>query len=366
MDKIDELREKRAKQERNENKLFYGCLLFIVTVILSIWLFNLYANCETTTDAIIEGRLISAVPRVEGAVTRLNVIETQEVKKGDLLVEVDVSRYEYKLKLAEANLNTAKIKYASAMGKYYENLDDAYESAPNMESRFKFSKIGYDKFIKTHNSINSAEYVSEKDKSALLDKKNDPKEEKKSNQEVSKNENQINIQKTNKNTDEKTTNTEIEEEKINPEELRLKIKKLETDIAEYKLAISYSKIYAPCDGTISNITISEGDYVYIAQKLITIIPKHVWINANYDKSQIDNIQIGQPVRIKIHEIKGKTFKGVVDNIERNGTEFYDISQETTINKNQYEKITVKIFFTEDYSEYNLKPGMYVTPYIKIK
>lgn len=359
MDKLEELKEKRIKKEENETRLFYGCILLVFTIFIGLWCYNQFANCVTSSDAIIEGRLVSAVPRVEGVITRLNVIENQEIKKGDLIAEVDVSRYEYKLKLAEANLNTTKIKYASAIGKYYEDLDDAYESAPNMESRFKFAKIGYEMFVKNNKSINSVTTEQEKDKSVLLDKKND-KPENIAKKEDKKDE--LTQEKNNKISENIEVKQSEEEEKINPEELRMQIKKLESDIAEYKLAISYSKIYAPCDGLVSVVSVSENDYIYVSQKIITIIPKRVWVTANFDESQVENIQVGQAVRIKVRDIKGKTFKGMVDSIQRNSNEYLYTKQGAS----PLEKVVIKIYFTEDYSEYNFTPGMYAITTVKLK
>ncbi len=52
---------------------------------------------KSTDDAFIEGHIVTVAPRVSGPVIKLYVEDNQEVKKGDLLLEIDPEDYKVKL-----------------------------------------------------------------------------------------------------------------------------------------------------------------------------------------------------------------------------------------------------------------------------
>lgn len=62
---------------------------------------------KSTDDAFVEGHIITVAPRVSGPVVKLLVEDNQEVKKGDLLLEIDPKDYEVKLKQTQAKLEEA-------------------------------------------------------------------------------------------------------------------------------------------------------------------------------------------------------------------------------------------------------------------
>src|SRR5437879_10281343 len=56
------------------------------------------------TDAYVQAYVIQVAPRIEGQVVRVNVLENQPVKKGDLLFEIDSRPFEHRVTLLEAKL----------------------------------------------------------------------------------------------------------------------------------------------------------------------------------------------------------------------------------------------------------------------
>ncbi|MBS1724542.1 MAG: HlyD family efflux transporter periplasmic adaptor subunit [Armatimonadetes bacterium] len=62
---------------------------------------------ETTDNAATAADVVQVVPQVTGNVAKLHVDDNQEVKAGDLLIELDPSKYEAAVNIAEANLKSA-------------------------------------------------------------------------------------------------------------------------------------------------------------------------------------------------------------------------------------------------------------------
>ena len=91
-------------------------ILLAASVVLLIGLVSggrywLYARShESTDDAFIEGHIVQISPKVSGYVAKVYVDDNQQVKAGDLLVEIDARDYEVRLQQARAALAAARAK----------------------------------------------------------------------------------------------------------------------------------------------------------------------------------------------------------------------------------------------------------------
>lgn len=63
-----------------------------------------YIENPWTRDGQVRTQVVQVTPRVNGMVTKIHVVDNQQVKKGDLLFEIDPSQYQVKLNKAEAKL----------------------------------------------------------------------------------------------------------------------------------------------------------------------------------------------------------------------------------------------------------------------
>ena len=71
----------------------------------------LYARShESTDDAFIDGHIIQVSPKVSGYVAKIYVSDNQQVKAGDLLLELDARDYEVRLQQAQAALQAGQAK----------------------------------------------------------------------------------------------------------------------------------------------------------------------------------------------------------------------------------------------------------------
>ena len=95
-------------------------ILLILGIIISI---NSVFN-KSTDDAFVEGNIISIAPRVSGPVIKLHIKDNQEVKKGDLLLEIDPVDYEVKLKQTESKLEEARAALKKAQSQADKDTAD--------------------------------------------------------------------------------------------------------------------------------------------------------------------------------------------------------------------------------------------------
>jgi membrane fusion protein (multidrug efflux system) len=136
-------------------------------------------------------------------------------------------------------------------------------------------------------------------------------------------------------------------------------------LKQAQLNLSYTDIKAPVAGRVGNKTVEVGQRVQPDQPLMAIVSDSNWIVANFNETQLDNIQPGESVDIKIDAFSGKTFKGVVNSIApASGSDFSVLPPDNATGNftKVVQRIPVKITFAPDSIrgyENRITPGMSV-------
>jgi membrane fusion protein (multidrug efflux system) len=99
---------------RNKWVLAAGCAFFLAIAIAGGLLWRHYETHVSTNDAFVEGRVSPVSAIVTGSVLRVLVDDNQEVKKGQVLVELDPKYYQAKLEQAEAAVAIAESQLKAA------------------------------------------------------------------------------------------------------------------------------------------------------------------------------------------------------------------------------------------------------------
>ncbi len=74
-------------------------------------------------------------------------------------------------------------------------------------------------------------------------------------------------------------------------------------------------IYAPFDARVTNLTISEGQYVKAGQQLFTLIDTRTWwVTANFRETQLAALQPGAPADVYVMSNPNRRLDGVVESI----------------------------------------------------
>lgn len=88
----------------------YGITLAIAAV--SGWIvwgeYRHYTDDPWTRDGQVRANVVGIAPRVSGPIIRIAVIDNQQVKRGDLLVEIDPADYQAAVELARAKVGAAE------------------------------------------------------------------------------------------------------------------------------------------------------------------------------------------------------------------------------------------------------------------
>lgn len=342
---------KKTQHHKVKKRIIVPAITFAILALGGIYALLHAHYYQSTDDAFIEGHIVSVAPRVSGPVVKLLIKDNQEVKKGDLLLEIDPNDYIVALEQKEAKLLEAKAQLSASNQNIEENQtisSKTVKDISSVKSKLDNAKSIYERDLKlskdgivsqeelnnsktTYNSLH-ANYMAEQEKKRAAD-------------------------------------IAVKSAIARRAEIEALIKRLESEIDEAKLNLSYTKIYAPQDGKISARTVEEGNYVQIAQPLMSIVSDDVWIVANYKETQLEQVREGQDVIIKIDTYPKKRFKGKVDSLQRaTGAKSSLFPPENAVGSyvKIVQRIPVKIIFSEDISGYNIAPGMSVVPKIKIR
>ena len=115
-----------------------------------------------------------------------------------------------------------------------------------------------------------------------------------------------------------------------------------------KLNLSYTRITAPIAGVVGKKSLRVGEFVKPGDALMAIVPQDkLYIIANYQETQLQNITQGQTVDISIDTFPGQTLKGYVDSIApASGASFSPVAPENATGNftKIVQRIPVKITF----------------------
>ena len=350
------LNERKARKKKNrksyqKKRVIVPAITAVLFLILGIAAIIHSLYYQSTDDAFVEGRLIAVAPKASGHIIKLYVNDNDSVKKDQLIAEIDPKDYEAEVRRIEAELSEA-IANSNVAGSETEKteamLAQSSENLDSAKSKLNFAKKDY----KRYDALN---------KEGICTK-----------QEYDSSKTQLEVANSNYNEaveKQKSMNSALKSAKAKNDASLANIEKLEAQLELAKLNLSYTKIYAPQDGTISSRNVEIGNYVKVGQPILTVVSPEVWIVANFKETQVGKMQKGQEVIVKIDTFGGKKFKAQVDSIQRaSGAKASLFPPENAVGSyiKIVQRIPVKITFTQDYSEYNIIPGMSVVPRVKIK
>jgi multidrug resistance efflux pump len=79
-----------------------------------------------------------------------------------------------------------------------------------------------------------------------------------------------------------------------------------------ELNLSYTKVFAPVDGYMTNMNTSLGQYVNVGQQLLALVDaSSFWIAAYFKETQLKHIQIGGKAKITLMGHESQPFEGEV-------------------------------------------------------
>jgi membrane fusion protein (multidrug efflux system) len=149
------------------------------------------------------------------------------------------------------------------------------------------------------------------------------------------------------------------------DQLQAQVSQAQADLAQAEFDLANTKIIAPMDGRITKRSIEIGSYVQVGQQLTSLVGTELWVVANFKENQMDHMQPGQAVDIRIDAFPDVKLQGKVDSIQSGTGAYFSLFPAENATGNfvkTVQRIPVKIVFDSPPEEtLLLGAGMSVIP-----
>jgi membrane fusion protein (multidrug efflux system) len=320
---------------------------------------------ESTDDAFIAAHVVSVAPRISGQVASVHVLDNEMVRSNDLLVEIDPAPFAITVaqKRVAADSQDANVKTVLAVDQLMRQKvataeADARKAQADAASSAATAKRAAANFqrmtdLRKQNTISSQEF----DDAQAAD-----------------NEAEANLKAAQENAAAKASLVDEAKTQLAATEAEVGLatsqwQEAQTNVASAQLDLSYTKIFAACDGRVTRKSVEPGDYVQTGQQLMSIVPTNVWVVANFKESQLKEMRTNQPVLVEIDALGGRKFKAHVDSVQAgSGAAFSLLPPENATGNfvKVVQRVPVKILFDEPLpAGHTIGPGLSVTPSVQV-
>ena len=306
----------RATSSRKKGFMGLAAAIVIAAVGYGLWYYFVGSRYVSTDNAYSAAEVAEVTPSVTGIVQTVNVVDTQAVKQGDVLVQLDDTDARLALAQAEANLGQSRRRVSSYMATdeglaaqvKAREADETQAQARLVAAQSDFTKAQVD--LKRREALAKSGAVSGEE----LTNARNAMAQAESNLNVAKaaaaqaTANRLSTIGAKKANAALTINATVES---NPEVMLAKAK-----VEQAQVDLARTVIKAPVDGVIARRQVQVGQRVQNGERLMSVVPLHdVHVDANFKEVELRHVKIGQPVEVTADIYGDKVvYHGVVSGV----------------------------------------------------
>jgi len=302
-----------------------------------------------TDDAEVFANFIGIAPQVEGPIVRLNVLDNQFVKRGELLYEIDERPYEYALEKAISDqaalegqigderrrinslLSAVSVAQANIRGARADvtrsaaAVDQARADVANAEQGVQRAKA---EWMYASNNLHRLEPLLTKQFVTFDQVDRARTSEVAQSEALKQSESQLRLaQATLQSTlaQYERSGAGLDESKAQHQQAQHAVTTLEplvnqrgareAAVKNARYNLNNCRVYAPFDARVTNLTISEGAYAHVGQQVFTLIDARTWwAIGNFREGQLQHIASGMRADVYVMSKPNARFAGVVDSV----------------------------------------------------
>jgi len=310
-------------------KRFFILLGLLVAAGAAYYFFSNNSKQETTylTESVTRGNVEKTVvasgsvesvnevdvgAQVSGKITKLYVKLGQEIKKGEMIADID----------STTQINTLNTKKAALV---------------SYQAQLKAKKTAYDVALSSYNRLSKL-YTQ---KATSLDSVN-------------------------------TAKSTLDNAKAEMEAIEANIKQAEIEVNTAETNVGYTKITAPMDGTVISVPVSEGQTVNANQTTPTIVTiadlSKMKIKPEISEGDITKVKAGQEVSFTILSDSQTVYHSVIDSVDPANTTTSDSSSTSSLSSSSSSTTSAIYYYANvliDNPDRTLRIGMTTENNIKI-
>lgn len=280
--------DKAPASQRMDPVRKWVLILSAFCLLLLVW--YLFADRMTpfTTQARVKAFVVPMAPQVAGRIISIDVHTDQEVKKGQLLAQIDPKDYQVavaqaeaalgqtvqKLKADSAAVDAAAAALASAKANLIEQTQND-ERLRRIESELAgaISQLRIEQGVASRSEAEAQVVQAEASLQQAIEKRG-PRDD------------------------------------TNPDLLAA-----QAALDQGRLNFKYTRIVAPNDGRVTDLRVDVGNFAIAGQALMTFVAdQKMWVEANMTENNLGRIKSGNPVDLVLDVWPGKPLRGRVRSI----------------------------------------------------
>jgi multidrug resistance efflux pump len=262
--------------------------LIVLGLIVILFLYSIVADRLTpyTSQATVQAFVVRMAPEVAGRVIEVNVADNQRVKAGDVLFRIDPQPYEIALKQAEARLASVGQTIGAstaAVTSAQERLIEAEASRDNIREQAN----------RVLQLVEKGVYAKAREDRATKE-----------------------VEVAEANVREAESEVERARQELGPQgNDNPQVREALAAVEQAKLDLVRTTVLVPADGVITNLQLTDGEFVAVGEAALTFIDtRDVWINANFRENSLENVKPGDPVELVLDTLPGRIFAAKVQSV----------------------------------------------------
>ena len=300
---------------------------------------------ESTDDARVEGDVVTISVRVPGLVVTVPAEDNHQIKKGDLIAQVDDTEYAARLKQAQAELAQARAQAAQAEAQEemvaasarggiaagraivagssfavrgaHANIASARAAVERAEGDEKSAE----RDLARHKALREANALPQSqldDAQAATDRARATVAQARA--ALSASEEDLHAADARVSearghlTQSAPLETQLNAARANTALQRARVTGAEAAVVLAQSQLDATRVVAPTDGLLTNLSLHPGVLVAVGTAVALLVPPEAYVVANFQETQIGAMRPGQPVTVSVDAFAPRRFEGKVDTI----------------------------------------------------
>jgi multidrug resistance efflux pump len=276
------------KSPRKLTRVIVTVALVLIAIIAFFVVYYRSATRPWTRDGQVRADIIAISSQVNGLVVKVAVKDNELVKKSDLLFQIDTEDYEMKVKESQVALDQAHQEVKALIAQVKASAAHVEQG----KAQLKLAQTERDRILNALKT-NAVSHLYADQAIASVDNARAKLD---------------------------AFKADLEESKANlgvPGEDNVRIRSAKVDLQYAKLRLSWTSIYAPSDGYVTNLNLKVGDYAEAGSAVLTFVNNNSYYTFGYFKeTQLKNIKPGQRAVVTLMSYPDQPIEGVVNSIGR--------------------------------------------------
>lgn len=262
--------------------------LIVLAVIIGLFLYSIVADRMTpyTSQATVQAFIVRMAPEVAGRVIEVNVVDNQRVKAGDVLFRIDPQPFTIALQQAEAKLAGV----GQSIGASTAAVSSAQERLVTAQAKRDNTR---EQVARIFQLVEKGVYAKAREDQATAQ-----------------------IQAAEAGVREAEAELERAKQELGPQGAdNPQFREALAAVEKANLDLVRTTVVAPSDGVVTNLQLTDGEFVAVGQAAMTFIDtSDAWINANFRENSLENVKPDDPVELVLDTLPGRVFAAKVQSV----------------------------------------------------